>query len=89
MSMFRAGMSVALVLIGAVAAFLGAVVLLSALSSGSLALSYGAGASATSEVVTRASDPARFLQLLTMLGVLPLVFGSLAAIWGWRNLKRS
>ena len=76
-------MAVALVFIGGIAAFLGFVVLLSALSSGSLAFTYGA----TSEVVTRAADPQRFIKLVALLGGVPLVAGALAARWGWRALR--
>lgn len=88
MTMMRAGMAVALVIIGGCAAFLGAVVLISGLSTGSIALSYGEGARATSEVVTRSADAARFMRLLLALGAAPLALGSLAAWWGWRTLRR-
>lgn len=88
MTMFRAGMAVAVVFIGGIAAFLGAVVLSSALSTGTLTMTYGAGARATTEMLTRADDPSRFMQMTVLLGVAPLVFGALAAWWGWRTLKR-
>lgn len=88
MTMFRAGMAVALVFIGGIAAFLGAVVLGSALSTGTLTLSYGAGARATTEVLSRAADPSRFIQMTLLLGAGPVVLGGLAAWWGWRTLKR-
>jgi hypothetical protein len=88
MTMFRAGMSVAMVFIGGIAAFLGAVVLFSALSTGMLTLNYGAGARATTEVISRAADPSRFTQMALLLGAGPLVLGALAALWGWRTLKR-
>lgn len=87
MTMFRAAMAVALVFIGGIAAFLGAVVLLSALSGGSITLNYGAGASATSEVITRAATPDRFFQTVALLGGAPFAFGSFAAWWGWRRLR--
>lgn len=87
MTIFRAGMAVAMVFIGGIAAFLGAVVLSSALSTGTLTLNYGAGAHATTEALTRAADPTRFMQMTLLLGAVPLVFGALAAWWGWRTLK--
>lgn len=88
MTMFRAGMAVALVFIGAIAAFLGAIVLSSALSTGTLTLNYGAGAQATTEVLSREGDAERFMQMTLLLGAGPLLLGSLAAWWGWRTLKR-
>lgn len=87
MTIFRAGMAVVCVFIGGIAALLGAVVLISGLSSGTLSLSWGVGAAAASQVVTRASDPQHFAMLLGLLGGGPLVLGALAAWWGWRTLR--
>lgn len=83
MTMFRAGMAVAMVFIGGIAAFLGFVVLVSALSSGSLTVTYGAA----TEVATRTADPKRFAILVALLGAMPLIAGGLAARWGWRALR--
>jgi hypothetical protein len=88
MTMFRAGMAVALVFMGGIAAFLGGVVLSSALTTGTLTMSYGTGARATTEVLSQVADPSRFMQMTLLLGAGPLVLGSLAAWWGWRTLKR-
>ncbi|MGL4397602.1 MAG: hypothetical protein ACRCS9_13760 [Hyphomicrobium sp.] len=87
MTLFRAGIAVAGVLIGAIAAFLGFVVTLSSLRTGSLSLSYGSGATAVSETILQASDPSRFWQLVILMGVVPLVLGVIAARWGYRRLK--
>ena len=62
MTMFRAGLAVAMVVIGGIAALLGAILLVSAFSSGSIAVSYGAGAGAVAETITRAGDPDRFMK---------------------------
>ena len=88
MSMFRAGLAAAAVFIGAIAALLGVVMLVSALGSGTIALSYGAGADAVAETVSRASDPGRFWRLIAALGAGPLVLGTAAAMWGSRQLRR-
>lgn len=88
MTMFRAGLAVAMVVIGGIAALLGAILLVSAFSSGSIAVSYGAGAGAVAETITRAGDPDRFMNLVLMLGVAPFLFGAAAAWWGMRTLKR-
>lgn len=88
MTMWQAGMAVAMVLIGGIAALLGGVVLLSSLSSGSIALSYGAGSTAVAETVTHAGDPSRFMYLVALLGGAPFVLGGLAAWWGMRRLRR-
>ena len=88
MSMFRAGLAAAAVFIGAIAALLGVVMLASALGSGTIALTYGAGANAVAETVSRAGDPGRFWQLVAALGIAPLVLGAAAVLWGSRQLRR-
>lgn len=87
MNMLRAGFAVGAMFIGAIGAFLGAVMLASALKSGSIALSYGTGSTAVSETITRAGDAARYWQYVMGLGVLPLAGGILAARWGWRTIN--
>ena len=84
MSLFKAALAVAFVFIGAIAAILGLVVVVSAIKSGAIILSYGA---ATPETVSQATDPNRFWTLFAGLGVLPLVLGGLAARWGLATLK--
>ncbi len=88
MSMFRAGLAAAAVFIGAIAALLGVVMMASALGSGTIALTYGAGANAVAETVSRAGDPSRFWQLVAALGFAPLVLGAAAVLWGSRQLRR-
>ena len=84
MSLFKAALAVAFVFIGAIAAILGLVVVVSALRTGAIILSYGA---ATPETVSQTTDPNRFWTLFAGLGVLPLVLGGLAARWGLATLK--
>ncbi len=87
MAMLRAGLAVAAMFIGGIAAFLGVVVALSALRSGSIQYSYGTGTEAVLETVTRAADAARYWQLFVTLCVVPAVLGTLAARWGWRAIN--
>lgn len=87
MTMFRAALAVGMIFIGGIAAFLGGIVLGSALSTGTIVLSYGTGSNATTEVVSHAADPGRFKEFALMLGGAPLVLGGLAAWWGWRTLR--
>lgn len=87
MTIFKAGLAAAAVFIGAVAALLGAVVLLSSLGSGTIAISYGTGATAAAETIARTTNPERFWMLLGTLGLAPLVLGILAAVWGGRTLR--
>ena len=89
MGMLHAGLAVAAMFIGAIGAFLGVVILISALQSGSIHLSYGTGAGAVTETVSRTGEAARYWQYLIALGAAPAVFGSLAARWGWRAINRS
>ena len=84
MSLFKAALAVAFVFIGAIAAILGLVVVVSAIKTGAIILTYGA---ATPETVSQATDPNRFWTLFAGLGVLPLVLGGLAARWGLATLK--
>ncbi|HPG89735.1 MAG TPA: hypothetical protein PLD46_08775 [Hyphomicrobium sp.] len=88
MPLFRAGMAVAAMLIGAIAAVLGIVLLWSALHSGSISLSYGSGANVVSETISQASDGMRYWQLVIALGLAPAMLGTFAAIWGWRAIRR-
>lgn len=88
MPLFRAGFAVAAMLIGAIAAFLGVILTASALQTGAISLSYGNGAAAVSETITRAADAARYWQVLVALGIAPAILGSLAARWGWRSINR-
>lgn len=88
MPMLRAGLAVAAVLIGAVAALLGIILIVSALRTGSLNLSYGSGSGAVSETITRAADAGRFWQYVLAIGVVPAILGAGAARWGWRAMSR-
>lgn len=84
MPMLRAGMAVAALLLGAIAAFLGVVVTVSALSTGAISVSYGS----VSETITRTADAARYWQFVMMLGLAPAVLGALIARGGWRAINR-
>ena len=87
MGMLRAGMAVAAMFIGGIAAFLAAVIAFSAFKSGSLQISYGTGADAVSETIALASDTARFWKWFIILSVVPGVLGVLGARWGWRTIN--
>lgn len=89
MMMLRAGMAVGMVVFGLAGALIGAVVLLSALRTGGISLSYGSGARALTQVLTYADEPARFLQFTALLGVGPLLAGLAAARWGLRAIRGS
>jgi hypothetical protein len=88
MPMFRAGLAVAAMLIGGISAFLGMVVTLGALKTGSVSISYETGSGAVTETVTQAADAARYWLLVSGLGIVPAVLGSIAALWGWRSINR-
>lgn len=87
MGMLRAGLAVAAMFIGGIAAFLAVVIAMSAIKSGSLHISYGTGADAVTETVTLAADAARFWKMFVTLSVAPGILGVLAARWGWRTIN--
>lgn len=88
MSMLRAGLIVGVIFVGAIAALLGLVIMLSALKTGVITIGYGSGESAISETIARTVDEARFWQFFVALGLLPFVGGILGARWGWRTINR-
>jgi hypothetical protein len=74
--------------IGAIAALLGTIMVVSALTTGAVQFSYGAGASAVTETVSQATDSARYWRLVIGLGFAPAILGAIAAWWGWRAINR-
>lgn len=87
MPLLSAVVSAGAVFLGAIAAFLGAILVISALTTGTLHLTYGDDGKLITEVIARAADPARFWKLVTVLGVLPAIAGAFAARWGWRRIR--
>ncbi len=88
MTMLRAALAVGMIIFGMVAAFLGAVVLFSALRTGGITVRYGAGADAVTRVLTYAAEPTPFLQFTGLLGLAPLLAGLIMARWGFRAIGR-
>ena len=87
MPIFRAGLAVLAMFIGGIAALLGTIMIVSALSTGAVQFSYGAGARAMTETVTQATDSARYWRLVTGLGFAPAILGAISAWWGWRAIN--
>ena len=87
MPVLKAGMAVAAVIIGAISALFGIVLLVSALRSGAIEISYGIGANVIHDTANRSVDAAHYWQLLVTLGLAPLVIGLVAVRWGWRAIK--
>ena len=88
MAMLRAGLAIGSIIIGAIAAFLGVVLMVSALKSGSIQFSYSTGGDVVSETASRATDAVRYWRLVGLLGVAPAILGILAAWWGWRTINK-
>ncbi|MFN0217793.1 MAG: hypothetical protein ACKVP4_03145 [Hyphomicrobium sp.] len=84
MAMFKAAMAVAAILIGAIAAVLGAIVIVSAIANGSILVI--TGPTETGEAVSRATSPADFYRLVAIFGVAPFLAGALAVRLGWRAI---
>ncbi len=88
MPMLKIGSYIAAAFIGAVAAFLGVIVIIGAVKSGTIQMVYGTGSEMVTETVTRAADETRYWQLVGLLGALPLAMGGLLLRWGLRGMKR-
>ena len=74
--------------LGAVALFLGAVVMLTSWQSGAISLSYAEAGKGMTETVTRAADAARFWRLYGALGIAPVLLGAAAlllSVWALRR----
>ncbi|MGQ0458027.1 MAG: hypothetical protein ACT4OU_13325 [Hyphomicrobium sp.] len=85
MAIFKAGVAVAAILIGAIAVFLGALVIISALAHGSIHIIYGP--IETGDVVLRATAPGEFYRLVAIFGLAPFAAGILAVWLGWRAIS--
>ncbi len=90
MAMVRMLGPLALLIFGAVAAFMGLVVLGTSLSSGEITSGIAASAASpgTMETISRAADPSGYWRKLALLGALPGFGGLAAAVFGWRLLSR-
>lgn len=84
MDMFRAALTVGVIFIGAIAALLGLVVLVYALSTGAVTVSFGPG---MTETITQAADPNRFMKIVLGLGLAPFLIGATAAYLAMRRLR--
>lgn len=89
MSMFRMVFLGALVFIGAVALFLGGVVILTSWQNGAITLSYSDGGRTVVETIGRAADGDRFWRLISTMGLLPAALGAGAMWFGLRALRRA
>lgn len=78
-----------LVVFGAVAAFMGVVVLATSLPSGEITTGIGATATRAGSIATlaRATNPAGYWRAVLLLGALPALGGLAAAVGGWRMLS--
>ena len=73
-----------LVVLGAVAMFLGVVFLIATGSDGPIMISYVDEGKTVMETVTKSENPGRFWQLYAMMGVAPLLLGAIATLFGVR-----
>lgn len=89
-AMMRMLLPLGLVVLGAVAAFMGFVVSGTSLMSGEITSGFSPSATAvgTLKTVSRAADPSAYWRTLTLLGFLPGIGGAVAALIGWRMMNR-
>ena len=74
--------------LGAVALFLGGVVMLTSWQSGTITLSYTAAGNGVTETVTRTVDAGRFWRMYGTLGIAPAVLGAATMLICVRALRR-
>lgn len=77
-----------LIVFGAVAAFMGAVVLMGGLRAGEIGFRSGPADAIVDQRVRKADDPEAYWQALGLAGGLPLVLG-LGAVFAGRRLLRN
>lgn len=87
MPFVRLMIPVGLLVFGAVALFMGAVVSVTALRNGSIAVSYRTSSGPMVHSARRETDPAEYWRLLGLAGGLPLLLGGLS-IWSGRRMLR-
>lgn len=88
MWLLRIGFFAGLAFFGAVAVFLGSMVMLSSLQAGEIAWTYTVSGRDVSDSVKRAADAGRFWRLFGQMGVLPAVLGGAALWFAIRRLRR-
>ncbi len=88
MWLLRIGFLACLAFLGALAMFLGALVVLTSLQNGAISWTYTLNGRSITETVTRATDATGFWTRFAQMGGLPLVLGLAALAFSLRRLKR-
>lgn len=88
MPLLRFILPIGALFLGAVAVFMGAVVLLSSLRAGQISTSWQSAEGLVMLTRSRASEPEEFWKLVGLFGALPLAFGGAAIWWGRRTMRR-
>lgn len=87
MPILRFAVLIFLVVAGGAAVLMGAVILLSALTSGTVMMTYVANGQPIAETVLRAADPGRYWRLVGLIGALPVLLGAASLVFGWCKLR--
>ncbi len=88
MSMLKAGLCVAAIVFGSVAALLGFTLIVAALRGDAITYSMNIGdTGAVVREISRDADGATYWLYITVLGVLPLLLGGLLARWGYKKVR--
>jgi hypothetical protein len=87
MALFRFVVPLGLIVFGAVAVFMGAVVLIGGLKAGEIGWTSGPADTAQETRVRRADDPDGFWRVMAFGGALPLMLGLGAVVAGRRMLR--
>lgn len=87
MAIFKLGFFAVAAFISGVAVFVGCVLMLAALKSGQISMSYVSGGQPVSETVTQALDNGRFWLLFVVIGLAPAVLGTGALVYSVRRIR--
>lgn len=87
MPLLKFGVFAGMSFFGAVALFLGAVVMLTSWISGEISWSYSVNGRPVAETISHARDAARFWRLYLVMGCAPVAVGLAAMLYGWRKLR--
>ncbi len=88
MTMLRIAMMIMFIFLGGVGALFGAATTVGMLRSGEVSYTAPENGKVVSRTASRERQPDDFWRVFALLGLLPLIGGTAAAMYGWRAISR-